>query len=790
MASKKKTSKRATSDIAAKEAIREGKELLSSENLRFVVGLVVLLFSLYTIISFVSFYFTGPMDQSLIESTSETARDAGNWGGMFGATLSDCFINKCFGVSSILIPIFFLMVSLKLMKVGKVRLWKWFANFAFLMIWFSVAIQFFIPDNLLNNLFFLPGGKHGQFICDALILKIGKPGTFLTIFVTAIIYFIYLSDETVRLIKKSFGKLKFRKNVDDVEKENETVEENEQVNEPEVVEKIETAKEAAPEDNVSTAEPEEIAEEELQENHEEEEPGGNNVVTVEDSQDLYDPRKDLEHYKFPPLNLLKHYDNGGFSVSESEKLANEELIRNTLSTFGVEITEITATVGPTVTLYEVTPASGVRIAKIRTLEEDIARSLGALGIRIIAPIPGKTTVGIEVPNKKPQTVSMESVVNTEKFRNFKAELPVVIGKTITNEPFMFDLAKMPHLLVAGATGQGKSVGLNAIITSLLYTKHPAELKLVLVDPKKVELSIYSTLENHFLAKVPDNNDEVVITDVDRVVYALNSLCKEMDTRYLLLKKARVRNIKEYNKRFCERKLNPEKGHRFLPYIVVIVDEFADLIMTAGKNVETPIARIAQLARAVGIHMIIATQRPTANIITGTIKANFPARIAFKVAQAVDSRTIIDRTGANRLIGRGDMLFHTGGEPVRVQCAFVDTPEVEDITNYIAAQQGYPAPFELPEVPLPEGSSFGSCFTSDEPVHIDPLFTDAANAVVESGVGSTSFIQRKFSIGYNRAGRIMDQLEKAGIVGPQVGSKPRDVLCTSQADLEAKIAGAF
>lgn len=790
MASKKKTSKKATSDIAAKEAIREGKELLSSENLRFVVGLVVLLFSLYTIISFVSFYFTGPMDQSIIESTSETARDAGNWGGMFGATLSDYFINKCFGVSSILIPIFFLMVSLKLMKVGKVRLWKWFANFAFLMIWFSVAIQFFIPDNFLNSLFFLPGGKHGQFICDALILKIGKPGTFLTIFVTAIIYFIYLSDETVRLIKKSFGKLKFRKNVDDVEKENETVEENEQVNEPEVVEKIEIAKEAAPEDNVSTAEPEEIAEEELQENHEEEEPGGNNVVTVEDSQDLYDPRKDLEHYKFPPLNLLKHYDNGGFSVSESEKLANEELIRNTLSTFGVEITEITATVGPTVTLYEVTPASGVRIAKIRTLEEDIARSLGALGIRIIAPIPGKTTVGIEVPNKKPQTVSMESVVNTEKFRNFKAELPVVIGKTITNEPFMFDLAKMPHLLVAGATGQGKSVGLNAIITSLLYTKHPAELKLVLVDPKKVELSIYSTLENHFLAKVPDNNDEVVITDVDRVVYALNSLCKEMDTRYLLLKKARVRNIKEYNKRFCERKLNPEKGHRFLPYIVVIVDEFADLIMTAGKNVETPIARIAQLARAVGIHMIIATQRPTANIITGTIKANFPARIAFKVAQAVDSRTIIDRTGANRLIGRGDMLFHTGGEPVRVQCAFVDTPEVEDITNYIAAQQGYPAPFELPEVPLPEGSSFGSGFTSDEPVHIDPLFTDAANAVVESGVGSTSFIQRKFSIGYNRAGRIMDQLEKAGIVGPQVGSKPRDVLCTSQADLEAKIAGAF
>ncbi len=385
---------------------------------------------------------------------------------------------------------------------------------------------------------------------------------------------------------------------------------------------------------------------------------------------------------------------------------------------------------------------------------------------------------------------MESVINCDAFRNFKGELPVVIGKTIMNEPFMFDLAKMPHLLVAGATGQGKSVGLNAIITSLLYRKHPAELKLVLVDPKKVELSLYSPLENHFLAKVPDNNDEVVITDVDRVVYALNSLCKEMDTRYMLLKKARVRNIKEYNKRFSERRLNPENGHRFLPYIVVIVDEFADLIMTAGKNVETPIARIAQLARAVGIHMILATQRPTTDIITGTIKANFPARIAFRVMQSVDSRTILDRTGANSLIGRGDMLYLAGGELVRVQCAFVDTPEVENITNYIATQQGYNAPFELPEIPMPESSINNLVGTSDEPVHLDPLITEAAKSVIESGIGSTSFIQRKFSIGYNRAGRIMDQLEKAGIVGPQQGSKPREVLCTSTLEIDEKIAAAF
>ena len=789
MASKNKTKNKKATNAAVKEAAREGKDLLCSENVRFVIGLVVLLLSLYIILSYISFFFTGAVDQSIMEDATLPARKVGNWGGILGASFSFWLIDECFGVSSVFMPVFLLFVSLKLMKVGKVRLWKWFVNFSFLTIWFSVAIQFFIPDNIINQLFFVPGGKHGQYVCDMLVLRIGKPGTLLFILLTVLIYFVYLSDETVRFIKKTFSKMNFeRKKVETLSSEG--CESDDEASPTQTALKPELPPKETGNDEEPAKDEAELPCEEIVDKADKEKTASDEGQP-EIQQNTYDPRKDLEYYKFPPLNLLKRYDNEGISVSEAEKVANEERIRSTLRTFGLEISGISATIGPTITLYEITPASGVRIAKIRTLEEDIARSLGALGIRIIAPIPGKTTVGIEVPNNKPQIVSMESVVNTDAFRNFKAELPIVIGKTITNEPFMFDLAKMPHLLVAGATGQGKSVGLNAIITSLLYRRHPAELKLVLVDPKKVELSIYSTLENHFLAKVPDKKDEVVITDVkERVVYALNSLCKEMDTRYLLLKKARVRNIKEYNKRFCERMLNPENGHRYLPYIVVIVDEFGDLIMTSGKNVETPIARIAQLARAVGIHMIIATQRPTANIITGTIKANFPARIAFKVAQAIDSRTIIDRTGANRLIGRGDMLFCSGGEPVRVQCAFVDTPEVEDITNFIARQQGYPAPFELPEVPLPESSVSDSPFSSDEPVHLDPLFTDAAKAVVESGVGSTSFLQRKFSIGYNRAGKIMDQLESAGVVGPQIGSKPREVLCGSQSDLETIIANAF
>ena len=496
----------------------------------------------------------------------------------------------------------------------------------------------------------------------------------------------------------------------------------------------------------------------------------------------YNPTKDLENYRFPTIDLMKHFENDDPTIDMDEQNANKDRIITTLRSFGIEISTIKATVGPTVTLYEITPEQGVRISKIRGLEDDIALSLSADGIRIIAPIPGKGTIGIEVPNKNPKIVSGQSVIGSKKFQESKYDLPIVLGKTITNEVFMFDLCKMPHVLVAGATGQGKSVGLNAIITSLLYKKHPAELKFVLVDPKKVEFSIYSVIENHFLAKLPDGG-EPIITDVTKVVQTLNSVCVEMDTRYDLLKMAHVRNVREYNEKFINRRLNPEKGHKFMPYIVVVIDEFGDLIMTAGKEVELPIARIAQLARAVGIHMIIATQRPTTNIITGTIKANFPARIAFRVSAMMDSRTILDRPGANRLIGKGDMLFLQGADPVRVQCAFIDTPEVEEITKFIARQQSYPTPFFLPEyVSEDSNSEVGDIDMG----RLDPLFEDAARLVVIHQQGSTSLIQRKFAIGYNRAGRIMDQLEKAGIVGPTQGSKARDVLCIDDNDLEMRL----
>ena len=449
----------------------------------------------------------------------------------------------------------------------------------------------------------------------------------------------------------------------------------------------------------------------------------------------------------------------------------------------MEISSIKATIGPTITLYEIVPAEGTRISKIRNLEDDIALSLAAEGIRIIAPIPGKGTIGIEVPNKKKCMVSMESVINSKTYQESKMELPCAIGKTIQNEVYMFDLAKAPHLLVAGATGQGKSVGLNAIVTSLLYKKHPAELKIVMVDPKKVEFSIYSPIENHFLARLEDE-EECIITDVQKVVKTLNSLCALMDTRYDMLKKAHVRNIKEYNEKFKKRELNPENGHEFMPYIVVIVDEFGDLIMTAGKEVELPICRIAQLARAVGIHMIIATQRPQASIISGAIKANFPARIAFKVQSMMDSRVILDCTGANQLIGKGDMLYLQGGDPVRVQCAFVDTPEVNNICSHIARQQSYLHPLYLPEVADGDGDGGGSMGGNFDKGHLDPMFADVARFVVSNQSGSTSMIQRHFSIGYNRAGKIMDQLEKMGVVGPQIGSKPRQLMIQDTATLDS------
>ena len=495
----------------------------------------------------------------------------------------------------------------------------------------------------------------------------------------------------------------------------------------------------------------------------------------------YDPKLDLEHYKYPTLNLLKKADDQGPQIDMFEQNANKNRIIEVLKQFGVEIKSIKATIGPTITLYEIVPSEGTRISRIRNLEDDIALSLAAEVIRIIAPIPGKGTIGIEVPNKKKCIVSMESVINSRVYQESKMELPCAIGKTISNEVFMFDLAKAPHLLVAGATGQGKSVGLNAIVTSLLYKKHPSELKIVMVDPKKVEFSIYSPIENHFLARLEDE-EECIITDVQKVVKTLNSLCALMDTRYDLLKRAHARTIKEYNEMFKSRKLNPEHGHEFMPYIVVIVDEFGDLIMTAGKEVELPICRIAQLARAVGIHMIIATQRPQASIISGAIKANFPTRIAFKVSSMIDSRVILDRPGANQLIGKGDMLYLGSAEPVRVQCAFVDTPEVNDICSYIAKQQSFLHPLYLPEVADPD--SDGAAMGPMDKGKLDPMFADVAKFVVSNQSGSTSMIQRNYSIGYNRAGKIMDQLERMGVVGPQVGAKPREVLIKDPMTLES------
>jgi len=495
----------------------------------------------------------------------------------------------------------------------------------------------------------------------------------------------------------------------------------------------------------------------------------------------YDPKLDLEHYKYPTLNLLRKADDQVPQIDMFEQNANKNRIIEVLKQFGVEIKSIKATIGPTITLYEIVPSEGTRISRIRNLEDDIALSLAAEGIRIIAPIPGKGTIGIEVPNKKKCIVSMESVINSRVYQESKMELPCAIGKTISNEVFMFDLAKAPHLLVAGATGQGKSVGLNAIVTSLLYKKHPSELKIVMVDPKKVEFSIYSPIENHFLARLEDE-EECIITDVQKVVKTLNSLCALMDTRYDLLKRAHARTIKEYNEMFKSRKLNPEHGHEFMPYIVVIVDEFGDLIMTAGKEVELPICRIAQLARAVGIHMIIATQRPQASIISGAIKANFPTRIAFKVSSMIDSRVILDRPGANQLIGKGDMLYLGSAEPVRVQCAFVDTPEVNDICSYIAKQQSFLHPLYLPEVADPD--SDGAAMGPMDKGKLDPMFADVAKFVVSNQSGSTSMIQRNYSIGYNRAGKIMDQLERMGVVGPQVGAKPREVLIKDPMTLES------
>lgn len=802
-------------------------ELLKNETLHFIIGLVLVIFSVYLLLAFTSFFFTGAADQSIIDSgnphdLSVVNNHVKNYAGSRGAQLASYLINDCFGISSFFILIFLAVAGLKLMRVRVVRLWKWFIGCTLLLIWFSVFFGFAFKGYYEDSFVYL-GGLHGYNIGNWLTSQVGIPGVWMILFATGICFLIYMSARTIIWLRKLLS-LSFLKRQKKKAEQKEAAERPEEKREftnplPQEVEfsmnrtfrqendtdtkarenPLQPLPAAAPAETPLAPEGGDVSltfEQNLAETGEppfkpepiEKEPAFEIEATPDEDDyrgvevEPYNPKLDLENYHFPTIDLMRHYENNEPTINMEEQNANKDRIINTLRSFGIEISTIKATVGPTVTLYEITPEQGVRISKIRGLEDDIALSLSALGIRIIAPIPGKGTIGIEVPNSNPKIVSGQSIIGSKKFQESTYDLPIAFGKTITNEVFMVDLCKMPHVLVAGATGQGKSVGLNAIITSLLYKKHPAELKFVLVDPKKVEFSIYSVIENHFLAKLPDGGD-AIITDVTKVVQTLNSVCVEMDTRYDLLKMAHVRNIKEYNEKFINRRLNPEKGHKFMPYIVVVIDEFGDLIMTAGKEIELPIARIAQLARAVGIHMIIATQRPTTNIITGTIKANFPARVAFRVSAMMDSRTILDRPGANQLIGRGDMLFLQGADPVRVQCAFIDTPEVEEITKFIARQQGYPTAFFLPEYVSEDG---GSDLGDVDMGRLDPLFEEAARLIVIHQQGSTSLIQRKFSIGYNRAGRIMDQLEKAGVVGPTQGSKARDVLCVDENDLEMRL----
>ena len=792
-----------------------------SETTHFVIGLISVIFSVYLLLAFTSFFFTGAADQSILDNQQpgelmQTTNHVKNYAGARGAQLAEFLINECFGIAAYFIILFLAVAGMKMMKAYQFRVWKWFMSCSILLVWFSITLGF-IFDGTFSDSFIYPGGLHGHNVSAWLVSQIGMPGLGLLLLITALLFFVYLSSETINMIRKALHPNFRRKKKDtatatDNENNDTSIkpkrEEKKEYSNPQpaVVDfeleqpmKVEVGSKEEevsntpfPFEEKQTSEPQRPMSTEANEEEEEDNDEPDFTVSDDTSEEdaeykgpalqPYNPRLDLENYKFPTLDLLNQYEDNGPNIDMEEQNANKDRIIKVLRSFGIEISSIKASVGPTITLYEITPAEGVRISKIRNLEDDIALSLSALGIRIIAPIPGKGTIGIEVPNANPRIVPMQSILNSKKFQETTMELPIALGKTITNEVFMVDLAKAPHMLVAGATGQGKSVGLNAIVTSLLYKKHPAELKFVIVDPKKVEFSVYTPIERHFLAKLPDGED-AIITDVSKVVQTLNSLCVEMDTRYDLLRKAGCRNIKEYNAKFISRQLNPEKGHRFMPYIVIIIDEFGDLIMTAGKEVELPICRIAQLARAVGIHAIIATQRPTTNIITGTIKANFPARVAFRVAAMMDSRTILDRSGAQQLIGKGDMLYLQGNDPVRVQCAFVDTPEVERIANYISKQQGYPTAFMLPEYVGEESeSSIGEVDMN----RLDPMFEDAARLVVIHQQGSTSLIQRKFSIGYNRAGRIMDQLEKAGIVGPTQGSKARDVLCMDETDLEMKL----
>lgn len=809
------------------------KALYVSDNAQKIIGLTIILFSTFLATALVSYCISWETDQDKvlgsISNLFSTETKVMNKLGKFGAIIGHWFMYKGFGASSfILVPVLFIFGLQKLTQKKLLRITEFNAKWLFVMVWSSLTLSSIFSDKL-----FFVGGGFGYFINEWLTNYIGGAGL-VSILIFALLIFLVLSvnlnfklptkptieedevieaelsEKSIQVEKQkntSFNELKELKITPEEEAEllnfevttksstdNQLQTKKEIITEPELntIPHIEELKEEPilaenqyqlditnPEVSVNSSK----IEPELEITEPVEEPiiieEENKAAKLVEQFGEYDPTLDLGSYKFPDFDLLNDYGNIHSKVNQEELIANKNRILSTLKNYGIEIDKIMATVGPTVTLYEIVPAAGVRISKIKNLEDDIALSLAALGIRIIAPIPGKGTIGIEVPNQTPEMVPMKNILASEKFNNSQFELPIALGKTISNEIFIADLAKMPHLLMAGATGQGKSVGLNAVLVSLLYKKHPAQVKFVLVDPKKVELTLFNKIERHFLAKLP-NSEDAIITDNTKVIHTLNSLCIEMDNRYALLQDAQVRNIKEYNAKFIARKLNPNDGHKFLPYIVLVVDEFADLIMTAGKEVETPIARLAQLARAIGIHLIIATQRPSVNIITGTIKANFPARIAFRVTSKIDSRTILDSGGADQLIGRGDMLLSTGNDLIRIQCAFVDTPEVEKITEFIGNQRAYPTAFMLPEYVGEDGDN------AKEEVDLserDKMFDDSAKLVVQFQQGSASFLQRKLKLGYNRAGRIVDQLEAAGIIGPFEGSKAREVLVKDMAQLD-------
>ncbi|MEW4925183.1 DNA translocase FtsK 4TM domain-containing protein [Algibacter sp. 2305UL17-15] len=791
--------KRTKTKKPTKPKLKKPSLKLSSQQ-KLVFGSFLVIFGVVLFVSFVSFFFTGKADQSTLSDFVSRDTQTQNWLSKVGAWLSNFFIQEGFGIPAFIISGLVILSGVYvLMDLNKAKLRKhWFWGIL-IMIWLSVLLGFFGAKNDIL------GGTIGFEINSFFQDYIGKFGTILLLLLGLITYLAMRFKVTFESFKRLFTSAK--KDIKDefsglnkemVPLDNNLSEEAEAFksafdipldDKPQVKPPIKKAPKTVLDTSpleVKVPEPEEIEDPELEikvEAVKEEVSETDNLANklVEDF-GQFDPTLELAKYQFPPLDLLKKYDTEGITINQEELEENKNRIVDTLNNYKIGISSIKATIGPTVTLYEIVPDAGIRISKIKNLEDDIALSLSALGIRIIAPIPGKGTIGIEVPNKNSTIVSMRSVIASKKFQNSEMQLPIAIGKTISNETFVIDLAKMPHLLMAGATGQGKSVGLNAVLTSLLYKKHPAEVKFVLVDPKKVELTLFNKIERHYLAKLPDEA-EAIITDNTKVINTLNSLCIEMDNRYEMLKNALCRNIAEYNVKFKARKLNPNDGHQFLPYIVLVVDEFADLIMTAGKEVETPVARLAQLARAIGIHLIIATQRPSVNVITGIIKANFPARIAFRVSSKIDSRTILDAGGADQLIGRGDMLYTQGNDMIRIQCAFVDTPEVEKIVDFIGAQKAYPDAYLLPEYVGEESGTSLDIDISDR----DKLFKDAAIVIVTAQQGSASLLQRKLKLGYNRAGRLIDQLEAAGIVGPFEGSKARQVLVPDLTSLDELLA---